>query len=153
MVCTRKLGLSIALILLTACSDHSSTPSGVALNNGTHWLLINYWAEWCKPCLTEIPELNDFAERHANQALVYAVNYDGISGEQLESQVEKIGIRFQVLESDPGPTLGYERTQVLPATVVLTPTGEIQQVLYGPQTVESLELALGLTQAKLAEEQ
>ena len=28
------------------------------------WLIVNYWAEWCAPCRTEIPELNELYENY-----------------------------------------------------------------------------------------
>ena len=27
------------------------------------WVFINYWAVWCRPCVAEIPELNQFSEQ------------------------------------------------------------------------------------------
>ena len=29
-----------------------------------NWVVINYWADWCAPCIKEIPELNNFAEEN-----------------------------------------------------------------------------------------
>ena len=28
------------------------------------WVVINFWATWCGPCMVEIPELVRFHERH-----------------------------------------------------------------------------------------
>ena len=39
------------------------------------WVYINYWAEWCKPCAEEIPELNKFAAATPS-VLVLSVNFD-----------------------------------------------------------------------------
>ena len=33
-----------------------------SLNN--NWVVINYWADWCAPCIKEIPELNEFAKEN-----------------------------------------------------------------------------------------
>jgi len=54
------------------------------------WVLINYWAEWCKPCLEEIPELNTFAEAHSEQVSVLGVNYDGVEGEALAQVIVRL---------------------------------------------------------------
>ena len=57
------LYLSLSTLLLAGCSQ------GVPLAKGGHapkdnwqgqWRVINVWAEWCKPCWEEIPELNVF---------------------------------------------------------------------------------------------
>ena len=29
-----------------------------------NWVVINYWADWCAPCIKEIPELNEFANEN-----------------------------------------------------------------------------------------
>src|SRR3954465_5996196 len=29
------------------------------------WVLVNFFATWCTPCVTEHPELVEFADRHA----------------------------------------------------------------------------------------
>ena len=64
--------------LLTACDSASSkgvenddvtssdlTSNDVTSNNhwAGQWRLVNIWAEWCKPCWKEIPELNSKGTR------------------------------------------------------------------------------------------
>jgi thiol-disulfide isomerase/thioredoxin len=103
--------------------------------------VVNYWAEWCKPCIKEIPELNELAQ--ANPELrVFGVNYDGFTGEELAQQVQKLGIEFPLLAEDPATRLGTARPVVLPTTLILTPDGELAATLVGPQTLESLLAAI-----------
>jgi thiol-disulfide isomerase/thioredoxin len=107
------------------------------------WILVNYWASWCEPCIKEIPELNRFAQEHADKVMVFAVNFDGAQGAELRQQVEKLQFAIPVLLADPAARLGYERPQALPSTFVFGPDGKFRQVLQGEQTVASLRAAIG----------
>ena len=51
---------TIALVLLLgACGDKPETGGVPRLEDlRGQWVLVNYWAQWCKPCIEEIPELN-----------------------------------------------------------------------------------------------
>jgi thiol-disulfide isomerase/thioredoxin len=103
------------------------------------WLIINYWAEWCAPCRKEIPELNLLhSERAATGAVVLGVNYDGLTGETLAELVDEMGIEFPVLIEDPRTRWGVEQPAVLPSTIIVTPSGELSDVLVGPQHYEDL---------------
>ena len=52
------------------------------------WLVVNYWAEWCAPCRTEIPELNELHHDRVNHGLVVlGVNWDGFTGEKLAGMI------------------------------------------------------------------
>jgi len=141
-----KLAVSCLTVLLSVAGctpgpDNMALVSGKELDikalNGK-WVFINYWAEWCKPCLEEIPELNRFAREYRRKARVLGVNYDGLTGQELSVQVDKMAIGFDVLEQDPALALGFERPTVLPATYVLAPDGQLSGVLLGPQTTASL---------------
>lgn len=103
------------------------------------WIVINYWAIWCKPCIQEIPELNKLAE--LPQVTVLGVNYDGISGEELDQQLQQLGVAFPSLSTDPAAQLGVPRPVVLPTSLVLDPEGKLRQTLVGPQTLETLATA------------
>ncbi len=105
------------------------------------WLLINYWAEWCKPCLEELPELARFQQEHREEVLLLTVNYDGVQGDALQQQITKTGIRLPVLISDPAPLLGFPRPSALPTTLVFDPQGVLRQTLQGPQTSATLREA------------
>ena len=98
--------------------------------------MVNYWAIWCAPCREEIPELN--ALHQGSPLTVLAVNYDGQQGETLTLQAAELGIRFELLEQDPGPELGIERPRVLPTTLLIDPEGVVTDILVGPQTQENL---------------
>ena len=98
--------------------------------------MVNYWAIWCAPCREEIPELN--ALHQDSPLTVFAVNYDGQTGETLTQQAAELGIRFELLEQDPGPDFGIERPRVLPTTLLIDPEGVVTDILVGPQTKENL---------------
>lgn len=146
---TRLAALCTALLALAGCSRESATPPAPAasgpdplVQTREEWLFINYWAEWCKPCLEEIPELNAFAREHAARVRVLMVNYDGVQGAQLQAQAERLGIETTLLDSDPAARFSYARPQVLPVTYVIAPGGRVHGTLVGPQTRAMLLAAI-----------
>ncbi len=105
------------------------------------WVLVNYWAEWSKPCLEEIPELNELDK--APDIAVLGVNFDGIQGEQLIELGERMGIEFTMLAKDPGPEFGWQTPVALPATFVVDPDGELLEARFGPQTEADIRALIG----------
>lgn len=131
------------LLALAGCSPAPPADGGLQLAQlRGQWVLINYWATWCKPCIQEIPELNAVARQYTD-VTVLGVNFDGNSGEKLAEEVQKLGIEFPVLDEDPAAALGTSRPVVLPATLVIDPDGALRDTLVGPQTLDSLALAVG----------
>ena len=107
------------------------------------WVLINYWAVWCKPCIKEIPELNRFAQQHSDSVALFGVNFDEAEGQTLRDSIAKLGIQFPVLTDDPSAALGVARPSVLPTTLVINPQGTLEQTLHGPQTDAGLSKIIG----------
>ena len=138
-----KYPLLLALaLLLGACSPGNDTTSEPDLDRlRGQWVVINYWAQWCKPCIKEIPELNTLDQKYP-QVTVLGVNYDGATGEDLAVQLAKLGIEFSTLTTDPAGQLGAPRPEVLPTTLILDPTGQLSATLVGPQTLASLVQAI-----------
>jgi thiol-disulfide isomerase/thioredoxin len=140
---TRLLFLSLSL-LLASCARNDDP---VARHAG-RWLVVNYWAEWCKPCREEIPHLNDFASKHQATTSVAGVNFDGIAGEALQKQAAALGIAFELMPVDPAELGHWPKPQVLPTTQLVDPKGKLVRTLTGPQTLESLTRALEDAQGK-----
>ena len=138
----RFLCLAVMLSLLACADRQEATPSLEAFRG--QWVVINYWAQWCHPCIKEIPELNALDQKY-EQVTVLGVNYDGAVGEELTQQQNKLGFAFANLEADPSAQLGIPRPIVLPTTLVLDPKGQLAATLVGPQTMESLERTMNLT--------
>ena len=105
------------------------------------WLFINYWAEWCKPCVKEIPVLNAFNEAHSN-VQVLGINFDGLAGQDLNAAIEKFDIRYPSLSNDPAAQFGEQRPAALPSTLVINPGGKLHTVLLGEQDKASLEAVI-----------
>jgi thiol-disulfide isomerase/thioredoxin len=125
---------ALALCLLSACGGEDQV--SIAQYKG-QWVFVNYWAEWCKPCIKEIPELNQLHIAHDN-VTVLGVNFDGEIGEALREQEQTLGVEFPTLPYDPSAELGIERPKALPTTVIINPAGAVIDVLIGPQTEQSL---------------
>ena len=132
-----------AMLSVLACSEQEATDAVAHLEElRGQWVVINYWAQWCKPCIEEIPQLNALDAQYT-QVTVLGVNYDGASGAELDQQRQKLGVAFASLQADPAAQLGTTRPVVLPTTLIVDPAGQLVATLIGPQTLESLAQATG----------
>ena len=86
--------------------------------------MLNYWADWCPPCIKEIPELSNFA---ANNPHVYVLgyNFDRLAGEELTKQLKKFKHNYPALLSNPFDIWGIEPPSTLPATYFINSEGDV----------------------------
>jgi len=106
------------------------------------WVVVNYWATWCPPCLEEIPELEVFHNNHKDKlAVVLGVNMESIGTEQLRKFVEDQFISYPILLAgeDPGGNQLLGKVPGLPTSYLVNPRGEIVAREVGPINAASIE--------------
>lgn len=110
------------------------------------WLVVNFWAEWCAPCLEEIPELNRLHNKAGRSVL--GVNFDRPPLAELQRQIKALNVQFPVVYSEQKQRLLKLTPQVLPTTYVFDRQGHLQHKLVGPQTQASIEALILDSQGK-----
>ena len=141
-----KLPLSLLCIFLVSCEQgdvevFDSKPIFSSSLDGK-WVLVNYWADWCPPCIKEMPELTNFYNDNKEDVLVLAFNFDELEGEELQDQITRFKVNIPSILTNPGLLFGWEAPPSLPATYILDTKGQLRETLIGPQTQESLEALL-----------
>ncbi|MFC4699309.1 TlpA family protein disulfide reductase [Glaciecola siphonariae] len=101
------------------------------------YVIVNYFAEWCAPCLKEVPELSKLNHIKPENVALFAVSYDNLTDEKLVEIKEKYDMRFSLINHIENP-FPFERPQYLPATYIINPDGSLKGQLFGEQTAENL---------------
>ncbi|HHT0594564.1 TPA: TlpA disulfide reductase family protein [Legionella anisa] len=151
---TKIKTLFVLLILMTTASlgqadvllkDTQGNSISFASLKGK-WVLINYWAGWCKSCIDEIPELNRFYQKHEKDPVVlFGVNYDGLPVHKQKRLIQKFNIQYPSLVTDPALALGLGDIIGVPVTFVINPKGELVNTLYGGQDLKTLDTEIEKT--------
>lgn len=148
----KKLG-SLGLLIISLIAFSSSYGSPIILKDITgntisfeslkgKWVLINYWASWCQPCLDEIAELNRFYQNSKDKVALFAVNYDALPVASQRALIKKYHINYPSLLNDPAGILHLGNIRGVPATFVFNPQGVLSDTLYGGQTLKSLNYSI-----------
>ncbi|HEB96148.1 MAG TPA: TlpA family protein disulfide reductase [Sedimenticola thiotaurini] len=104
------------------------------------WVLVNYWATWCPPCLEELPDLETFHNAHKDKdAVVIGVNLEEISADRLRSFVEEQFLSFPILRGKPGWKTALGPVRSLPTSYLITPDGEVVARQIGMVSGEMVE--------------
>lgn len=90
------------------------------------WVVVNYWATWCPPCLREIPELVNFHEDNQGKGIVVlGIDFENVDHDVLKEFVEDYFISYPVLIEKPAAVSVMGDIPGLPTTFIVSPQGEI----------------------------
>lgn len=102
------------------------------------WVVVNFWASWCEPCLREIPELVEFQQANP-QHRVIGINFEDIAPAHAKEFVKESGMNFLVLRIGDVPLYPFEPLKGLPTTAIVSPSGELLANHAGPVTRAMIE--------------
>lgn len=103
------------------------------------WVIVNYWATWCGPCLQEMPELSALAAMRQHIAVI-GLAYEDTPVEELRAFLQKRPVAYPIAPIDVyDPPEDFGAPRGLPTTWLIAPDGKLARKYTGPVTARMLE--------------
>lgn len=138
-------GLLLALLSFSAvASDWSLKDVSGAKHTlpGEHgkWVLVNFWAPWCPPCIQEIPDFVALQNSHDVEVIGVAIMYK--SRREVTDMAGRLAINYPVVLGDEDTAGDFGGISALPTSFLYTPAGQLVGKHEGPLTRDEIEQAL-----------
>ena len=103
------------------------------------WVLVNYWATWCPPCLEEIPDLIALHENKKNNLVVIGVAMDYRNAKQVTDFADGLLVEYPIVLGTSQIVSQIGPVQGLPTTYLYNPEGKMVAQQVGLITREAVE--------------
>ena len=88
------------------------------------WVVVNFWATWCVPCIQEIPEVAAFARAHREVEIV-GVATDVEDADKVKRFAAKLGHDYPLVLSNDKVEKALGHVSALPTTRIYDPKGAL----------------------------
>lgn len=119
-----------------------STVDGSEYDLAAHrgkWVLVNFWATWCNPCLKEMPELSALAAMREDIEVV-GLAFEDIEVAEMKAFLLRHPVTYPVAILDTtNPPADFDEPRGLPMTYLIAPDGRVERRMMGPVTAGDIE--------------
>lgn len=111
------------------------------------WVVLNFWATWCAPCLKEMPELSRYDTARDDVDMI-GLAYEEIEAAEMRSFLETHPVDYPIAIIDTyDPPADFATPRGLPMTYVIAPDGKVAKQFMGPVTGADLDAIIGAAQS------
>ena len=104
-------------------------------------VLMNFWATWCIPCRTEMPELQSLADDLQGESFTLFTIDPQEDAATITLFRRELGLRLPVLLDEDGEVTRSYGVRALPATFLIDRKGILRQQRLGPVSLGGIEAA------------
>ena len=102
------------------------------------WVLVNFWATWCPPCLEEMPDLQKLHETRKD-LVVIGIAMDYKDPKYVITFAEDLLVTFPIVLGDKQIAAQIGRLSGLPTTFLYSPQGTLATQNVGALTRQAVE--------------
>jgi len=95
------------------------------------WLLVNFWASWCRPCEEESPTIQRYADEHRDDLVVIGINSED-NTEDATGFIEENGLSWEFFKDTNDDRAEDYGVLGLPESFVVDPDGNLALLFRGP---------------------
>ena len=129
------------------------TVDGKAYDLASHrgkWVVVNFWATWCAPCLQEMPELSALHAMRSNVEVV-GLAYEDIEPAEMQAFLKARPVAYPIAILDVyDPPKDFATPRGLPMTYLIAPDGKVAKQFVGPINAHEIEQAISAAGGKAA---
>lgn len=116
-------------------------PFDLAAQRGK-WVIVNYWATWCVPCIKEMPDISAFVKSRKDVAAI-GLAFEDTDAKEIKAFVAKHPVAYPIAQVDvTAPPKDFASPKGLPTTYLIAPDGHVARTFIGPVTGEKLSEAI-----------
>ena len=106
------------------------------------WVIVNFWATWCSPCIKELPDISKFVEKNKHVTAI-GLAYDDSEKSEIMAFLKEHPVSYPMAQVDTlDPPKAFETPRGLPTTYIIDPEGKVTQKFAGPLDENSLSKAI-----------
>lgn len=114
------------------------------------WVIVNYWATWCGPCVKEMPALSAFVAAHDDVTAI-GLAFEDTDRADLDAFLKNHPVSYPIAQVDiDNPPAAFDVPRGLPMTYVIAPDGSIAKQFVGPINEKDLARITGKVAEKPA---
>ena len=110
-------------------------------NTRGKYLVVNFWASWCTPCLKEIPAFVEFYKENSGHVEILGLDFEPVNLEVIDEFIERFSINYPIVlytHINDSEYTNFGEIVGMPTTLVYSPDGELLQTFMGEITIEDL---------------
>lgn len=105
-------------------------PFDLAAQRGK-WVIVNYWATWCVPCIKEMPDISNFVASRKDVAAI-GLAFEDTDKAEVNGFLEKHKVVYPIAQVDPTePPKDFGAPKGLPTTFLIAPDGHVAKRFVG----------------------